>query len=325
MDLDASILTTYQGCKRKFILNSQWRSRKWRPHTLFDACLRRAIVKISDGLDPVEAASDARAWFMQTAANPGIETLDNPFIVAKDWCAMLDTILRALGKLTLLTLKDVPQIRLNSWLWWRPLCHQDDSGQLHRWITVDSWSQDDLMRELHSWFVTGDICLTRSPMMLHVIEIGRMYKGRRASPWARAWRHPGIPSLRLRFKKKDGGDLKTWKPVYLSDRESDKDADSWVEQLYSEQVAQHLMHHIAINLPPDSICADTQRQVLLEALAIRDLEGENPSYKSLPMSRAMCDGLTPCHFQPVCFNDKLVEINTLNLYTARDNNYAMVK
>ena len=324
MDLDASVLTTYQTCRRKFILDSQWRSLRWRPKNLFDACLRRAIVQISSGMDPVEAGKDARAWFMQTAAEPGLDVLGNPFVIARDWCAMLDTILRALGKLTLLVIKDVPMIRLNSWLWWRPLCHQDDSGQLHRWITADSWTDDDLMRELHSWFVTGDIAMTKTPMMLHVINIGRMYKGRRASPWARAWQHPAISSLRLRFKKKDGSDLKGWKPVYLADRNND-DADSWVEQLYSENVIGGLLHHVLVNVPSEAVCADTQYQIMHEALAMRVLLEESPSYRSLPMSRGMCDGMVPCHFQPVCFNDKLVEIDTLNLYKERESGYAAVR
>ena len=321
MDLDATLLTTYQSCRRKFILNSQWRSLRWRPKALFDACLRRAIVQISSGADPVAMATEAKAAFMQTAAEPGLDVLGNPFVIARDWCVMLDTILRAIGKLTLLCIKDVASVRLNSQFSWSPLAHQDDSGQLHRWITVDSWSDDDLMREMHSWYVTGDIALTRMPMMLHVIVIGRMYKGRRASPWARAWQHPGIPTLRLRFKH-----FENWKPVYLADRPGDEDADSWVEQLYKEGVVPSLMHHVMVNVPSVAVCIDTQQQVMLEASAMRDLLNDTSlaSYRAVPMSRPACDGMVPCHFQPVCFNDKLVTIDSLGLYKERESSYAAV-
>lgn len=319
LTLDATTLSIYQACRRKFLLNNEWKSLKWRPHALFDACLRQAIFKLSSGMPPEDVATDAVAAFMQTAAEPGLEVIGSPFAISQEWCAMLNTIIHSLARLTLLTIKDVPPSKLNSWLEWRPLCHQDDSGQLHRWITVDSWTENDLMRELHSWYVTGELAVLKVPMILHVIIIGRMQKGRRASPWARAWQHPGIPTLRLRFKHFEG-----WKPVYLSDREVEMDAKEWVDSMWKEGVAQDLVRHVSVSVPQDNICADTTRQIMLEASAMRDLLNDRTSFKALPMARVTCDAShAPCHFQPVCFNSNLVTVEELGLYKPRTARYSL--
>src|SRR5258705_7349655 len=151
--LDAPTITDWQSCKRKYLLHKEWRPVKWRAHSLFDACLRQAIFAISNGKDAITMASDARAAFLLAAANPGLEVPQGsqPYTIAKDWCTMLETILRAVSRLTLLTLHEPAYVPLDQITVWQPLAWADDTGQLHRWITVDRWDEDTLYREMHGW------------------------------------------------------------------------------------------------------------------------------------------------------------------------------
>jgi hypothetical protein len=257
---------------------------------------------------------------MQAAANPGLDlTPHDPFTLAKDYCAMLDTILRTVGRHPIMMLKDRTPLNLSPALSWRFLAHADDSGTLHRWITTDSWKQADLARELHSWWVMGDIAAAEAPMVLHVVLIGRIHKGRRASPWARGWKHPAMPSLRMRFVKKDGEALRNWMPYYLAD-DRDNDPDAWVEQLEREGVTGMLMHHIPVNPPPPEICRQTRTQIIQEALRMQELVVERAStpYDALPMSRNACDGgLVPCPFQDACYMTKPTDLASMGLYQNR--------
>ena len=97
MILDARTLTTLQSCPRRFLLEADYEVLRWRPKALLDACLRRGIAAISNGADAGATTSMMKVEFMQVAANPGIEVAygANPYVIAKDYCAMLDTVLRA--------------------------------------------------------------------------------------------------------------------------------------------------------------------------------------------------------------------------------------
>ena len=318
--LDATRISEYQACQRKLLLSHDWRVVRWRPKTLFDACLRRGILAMAAGTSAEQTAADVSAFFMQTAANPGLDlTATDPFTLAKDYCAMLDTVLRALARRPLMVLHERPPETLSSALQWRFLAHADDSGTLHRWITADGWRQADLARELHSWWVMGDISVAEVPMVLHVVEIGRLSKGRRASPWARGWKHPAMPSLRMRFVKQDGAALTNWKPHYLAD-DRDADPDAWVEQMEHEGVTGMLIHHVPVNCPPADVCLQTRAQIMLEARRIDELITERVSspYSALPMSRNACDGgLVPCPFQDACYTTTPIDLATLGLYQTR--------
>jgi len=310
MVLDAHAIGDYQACHRKGVLSRDWRPQKWPPKRLWDACFRSAVISIvQQAVPPAQAAADARARFLQAAANPGLDITTNPFLAAKDWCAMLDTTLRSMARAELPPqLREVPPVRLNSGVEWLPLA-QSDGQSLHRFISVDRWDDAARYRELHSWRVMGDVAVTGLPMILHIVEIGQMRSGRRASLWARAWKHPTMPSLSMRFKGKLPGAFKGWKPLYLSD--SHVSADDWVEQMWKEGAAQDLLHQVQVKVPQEHQRAAVVRDVLQEAIAIRELTEDEAAWSDLPMSRNACDGIVPCEFQSVCYSDGLIEIEKL--------------
>jgi hypothetical protein len=238
---------------------------------------------------------------------------------------MMDTVLRSVARMTLLTVKDPVPVRLNSSVTWRPLAVEDESGVLHRWITCDSFGAADVARELHSWWVMGDMAVTRAPMMLHAIEIGQIRNGRRASTWTRAWKHPMNPNLkRLRFRRMDetrpglGAGFEGWEKVYLADLPPDA-IEPWVDGMWREGAAQKALHAVNVDLPSDSILDDTLRQILREALDIRGaLERvESEPYTSYAMSRGACDGFVPCPFQAVCYTKTPADVGSMGLYQIR--------
>jgi hypothetical protein len=229
---------------------------------------------------------------------------------------MLDTILRSLAREGLPTdLTTPPPVRLNSMTEWAPMAHV--AGQtLHRWITIDHWGADDLSRELHSWRTLGDMVVTKLPMVIHVICIGQVRNGRRASAWARAWKHPTMPSLQMRFKGKQPGAFKGWKPLYFAD--AHVDADAWVEQMWKEGAAQELVTHTSVKMPTPAQCAEVLRDILAESAEMKILIDESTPWSVLPMSRNACDGIAPCPFQQVCYGDNVTDINNLGLYRKRE-------
>jgi len=309
------------------LLNYDFEVLHWRPKSLLDACLRAGILRVSHAEDPSAVASDMKAQFLQAAANPGLDAPrgTDTYKLAKDYCALLDTILRAAARWELPALADSPVVSLNSTTSWQPLASIDATGELHRFTTVDRWGDNDLSRELHSWHVFGDISATRRPMTIHVIEIGQTRNGRRASPWARGWRHPTMPNLRMRFVHQDGSTFKGWTPMYLADY-ANSDPAAWVEQMFREGVAQTLVRTVPVAAPSDPVIADTLSQILLEAARASVLITERRSipWSALPMSRAACDSIIPCAFQPCCHSEK-VNINEIGLYLPRKQAYAAVQ
>ena len=304
--LDASSISSWQSCRRRGILDRDWRPHKWRGKALADGTLRQAILALSGGMDAAATAGEATARFLQTAANPGLDASGDTYSLAKEWCALLDTVVRSVARAGVPKgLVEHPPVRLNSSVEWQPLAHV--SGQsLHRWVTLDRWDESALMRELHSWWVIGDIATTKLPLTLHVIEIGQVRSGRRASPWTRAWRHPAMSSLPLRFKRKDGRDFQGWKPTYLSDERVS--VESWVEQLWKEGAAQEVMHTIEVKVPTEHQCSRVLSDILVESLAMQEASGDH--WTMQPMSRNACDEWVPCPFQTVCYGD-VVDVASL--------------
>lgn len=314
MIIDAADITDWQACRRKGLLSHDWRYMKWRPSALWIACFREAVIAMSNGTPTAEAATIARGTFMQAAANPGLEFLHSPhsrdvYRIAKDWCAMLSTALEATARQRVPLLRPVDSIRLSPAIEWRPLSRLGADGQLHRWIACDRWDTDDLARALHGWYVIGDIAATRRPMMLHVIEIGQMRNGRQASHWARGWKHPKMPRLRVRFKRRGedhnpeaDSDLKGFRPWFMSDN-PDISVAEWVDQMEHDDVIRDVTHTVPVGVPSDAVCADVLRQVLQEASAMRDAITERGSlgWDALPMSRGACDWPVPCVWQQVCY------------------------
>ncbi len=315
--LDPTDISNFQACKRRYVLGRGWHPPRWRPKALFDSCLRQGIEAISGGVPAADAAKDARAKFLEMAASPGLDVTNDPYTVARDWCAMLDTVLRGIADDIPKGMLEPTPVTFNSQVSWQPRAWATE-GMLHRWITVSSWSDDDRARELHSWWVVGDVVVRRTPMTLHVVVIGTERKGRRASAWARAWKHPGLPNMQIHFLRKDGKPFRGWKPVYLADLRADPDA--WVEQMRNEGALALLRHKVSVRLPSDEARAEIKRQILVETEDMRMLaDSTRPqAWTELPMSRNACDGLVPCPFQNACYHEGFVSLSSLG-YVLRNH------
>ena len=321
MILSAQSLSHLQSCPRLFLLESDWIVLRIRPKLLFDACLRKGLLDLSNGADAAALAASLKADFLQVAANPGLDLPHgaDSYRIAKDWCAMIDTTLRAMAKWQTGKLRVPNPERLNSSSEWQTLAFAGEHGMLHRVITVDRWTEDQFSKELHSWYTFGDICVTSKPMTLHVIEIGQTRGGRRSSGWARGWKHPAMRNTKLKFLHKDGSTFQGWTAVHLADH-AELDADEWVEQMVREGATDKLTRHLVVDPPAEPVREDTLSQVLQEAARASRMLTERRSipWSALPMSRAACDGNVPCPFQQVCHRQG-VEIDKLGLYVPKDN------
>lgn len=319
--VDAGRISDWQTCRRRYLLNADWRVLRWRPKSLFDACLRRGVLALSQGGEVDKTVADASSAFLESAANPGLDIPygSNPFVIAKDWTAMLSTILPSLLRRGLPTLAAAAAVPLNGSVEWHTRAARGTDGMLHRWLTVDRWEPSDLSRELHSWWTLGDVAATRLPMVLHVIEIGQQRNGRRQSAWARAWKHPSMPSLRLRFRRTDGSEFRGYLPFYLSDQ-ARVSAEAWVEQMWQERAAEPLMHDAIAEVPDAATCDIILRDILAETIAMRAALTDRVSspFSVWPMSRGACDGgRVPCPWQAVCYASQVTDPSSLGLYQRR--------
>ena len=320
MILTASTLTDYQSCPRKTLLSTDWEILKLRPKQMLDSCLRRGILAITQGKDAGEVAEGMKAEFLQAAANPGMDTPRGakPYEIAKDHVAMIQTILRAAKRMELPVLAESPTVQLSSTVEYQPLAFTD-GVMLHRIITVDRWDDAALSRELHGWYTIGDQAVTGLPLTLHVIETGQTRNGRRASPWARGWRHPTLRNAhRIRFLHKDGTGFKGWTPVWLAD-ERELDAEEWVEAMWKEGAVQAAWKDIAVAPPTLSQRSGTLGQLRLEAHRMSVLISERQSnpWSAIPMHRGSCDGMVPCGWQEACYRESN-DVQESGLYRGRD-------
>lgn len=323
MILDSSRLGDWQGCHRRGILSHKWLPERWRPKTLFDRVLRKAIFTLSTSVanTPQKIAATARAEFMDAASNPGLDVPgEHTYRTAKDWCAVLDTVIRSIARLTLLNVHAIPdkdEWKFTSWM--------DDSGQLHRWLTVDRWDDSAMRREMHSWRTMGDIAFAEAPMQLHVIVIGqqRIPQGDKSmmsrlhSPWARRYKHPTMPALKERFRSPTGKGLGSgWKAVWLADTPHE-DPQDWVDQMWREGAAQPLLHHPTVNCPPVETCEDIRRQVGMEADAMEVTLASGMPWQMIPMARNSCDSGSGCPFRYCCHREKPLDPSEAGGYKLR--------
>lgn len=319
LTLSGQIISDYQSCERRIVLGSEWQAARWRPKLLFDHVLRWAIFEISNGADPVAVAEGATQQFVEACTDPGIDVIGDPYSQAKDWCAMLETIIRCLGRIVLLKLRRLQPIRLDDDTRWDPAAWADDTGELHRWVTVSEWDQDALVREVHGWHAFGDMAVLGLPMTLHAIHIGQMRKGRRASTWARGWLHPTFN--RLRFRQTSGKAFEGWRAAHLADIHPPQ-WDKWAEQIFAEGASIALTFHQRINAPSPSVCADTTRQIRTISAQIRYVMESQTPFHILPMSRSACDGHVPCMWQHACYAEHPEDTSRFHgIYRSRSGDY----
>ena len=290
-----------------------WKPARWRAKVLFDACLRKGVMSLARGGKVEQVAADARSQFLLIAADPGLDMIGDPYREAKNWCALLEVVLRWISLQTLPVLMDVPTVRVDG-LAWKVIAWGDDAAGLHRWVTVDSWDTDALSRELHSWRTIGDIVMTKRPMTLHVIELGQHRAGKHIGAWSRTFYHPGLPNLKWRFNKPEDT---SWKSVYFADQRV-MCAEEWVTAAERDGALSKLSHELLVKVPNEAAVEDTIRQMKSEARAMQELLELRGTYRDEPMSRAACDLYVPCMYQPVCYSDGAVDMGRLNFVQAAE-------
>lgn len=299
--LSASKLSTLQRCPRRYRIESEHVYEKWQPKALFDALLRRGIFDLSSGADAKSATVKACTQFFNTAKSPGIDVLGHdPYKVASDYTAMLQTVLEAVSRLELFVVQRRPNAKISDGVDWQFSGWQDQSGTLHRWITVDKWDQDRAISEAHSWQVAGDVAVGGCPMTLHIIEIGQMRNGRRESPWSRTYKHPVIAN-RYQFKKKSGRELGgEWTKLYFADS-PDSDAKVWVDLMVRDGVIEELIKHCDIKQPSKENSNRTLVDIRQMAQKAQEISGSDLA--TIPMYRTACDGIVTCVHQLACYTD----------------------
>lgn len=295
MNLDATSLSTFQRCKRRHALEREYRANRWHPKTLLDTIMRAAILELSGGKDVIITSQDACTNLINECAHAGLDTLHDPYTLAKDYCAVIRTVLESLSRISLLAIKPGATLQVGETEHcWRLSAFQDESGLLHRWVLVDKWDDDAKYRELHSWYCFGDCAAAQVGMTLHVIEIGRQSKGHQHTDWARCYKHPAIHN-KFRFRKVDGTPLeKSWIPVWFQNSELN-DPKIWVDLMTEDRI--NLIHHITLKEPLKEHVKQFQGEVEYEAERMREL-GEWPT---VPMSRPACDMPYICPYQDVCY------------------------
>jgi hypothetical protein len=293
MILSAPLLTNLQRCPRLVILNEGQAERRWYPKVLFDRCLREGIYRLSHG--NANATGLAMEMFLKAAKSPGLDSSRDPFTLAQDYIAMLQTILEAISRETILALKPGPSIIIDADLTWRCMSFQDDTGTLHRWATIDKLEDAAPMAELHSWYVSGDMLAARVPMQLHLIEIGNQRHGHQHSPWCKAFKHPAVAG-RFAFQKQDGRPLQgDWKPVWFQDSTANN-AKDWVDMMERDNV--RLIRHLQLKQASEKLCARNVEHVRQEAARLEALPED---YRELPIFRPACDKPYACQWQWKCY------------------------
>lgn len=317
--VDAASLSDFQTCKRRFILNSSWRLARWRPKLLFDVLLRRGIIGLARQQDVAQVAADAKATFLQRAADPGLDIIGrDPYQASKGWTSLLESVLHGIARTVLPVLHDPPVAKLTSDIDWRFLSWADDAGTLHRWVTVESWDADTISRELHSWRTFGDLVMSGCPLVLHAIVLGQNRNGRFLSPWTRAYVHPAMTNLKWKWMKPEDTN---WKPVQLMDQHK-LDVNEWIDRAWGQGAIQPLLQDQQVELPADSVIRDTKYQIVREAAEMARLVEERRSYLAEPMSRGSCDLYIPCAYQPVCHVAEPPDLVQLGLYIPRKAIYS---
>jgi hypothetical protein len=335
--LDANSLSVYQRCRRRWLIDRTWRPRRQHPKSAFDRLLRQGVLRLEAGEDATVVAQSLRTAFLKQAASPGLDFTRDAYTEAMEWAGMLEVVIEAVSRSPLEVTRPSQPVALSADVSWLPLARVDDSGCLHRWLTVDALDSDRLAAELHSWQVFGDIAAADAPLTLHVVVIGSVRDSggtrRRHSPWCRAWAHPVIVG-RLKMQRTGGRKLsgEQWKPVWRTDMPQ-MTAHAWVDLMAKEEALPGVIHHLSVAAVSPAHREQFVREMAQEAEAMRrllptatsrpagadilDPVRASADFWQVPMSRPACDGWRPCPYQPVCYGPVAVPIESLGAYEPR--------
>lgn len=296
MTLSASALTSGQLCPRRFVLERSEPRGRWHPKSLFDATARQAILELSQGYPKEKVVLAALSRFRALARDPGLEAVDDPWTLAQDFCACLQTILEALSREGLPLLQVIPSYPLGGDLHWQSQAFIDASGSLGRWVFPERLDADSLARELHSWGTFGEMAVLEAPMVLHLVALGTQRDGRRHSPWCRIYADPGVHG-HFRFRKKDGSPLGPgWKSQTFS--EARLSPEDWVNYLERDGLLPKLLTHFDLKALSPAQASEGLVQIRSEASRLGSLPSD---WRAVPMFRPACDFPYTCPWQFKCY------------------------
>lgn len=306
----------WQRCKRPWAISRTHNLFKWRPQSLLAACLRHGIFMLSNGEMLEKASVMAANNFLSSAKSPGLDLVGvDTYTLSLDYCAIIRNVLECLSRSPLVSLREVPAIRLSDNVSWQFLSHMDETGTLHRWKFVD-YIEEDIIPELHAWEVFGDIAAADAPMTLHLLAIGQRKGCHQNSPWCRIYSHPNLPNI-LHFKKKKGGELKgEWRPVWFSGNSANS-PKSWVDLMIRDNAVTGLVRHTNVSQVSEEHLKLFKRDVLMEAEGMATSRRDKVDPREYSMSRYACDHPYECPHQLFCYNTSL-SLEKTGIYQRRD-------
>lgn len=315
--LNSHLLTTWQQGRRKYLIERSYRFIRWHPRSLFNACLREALMKLSNGAELSVVQQGAVTRYLTIAKSPGLDVPGglNTYTIAMDYCGMMRNILEYVSGLTLLTVEVPTPVKLQCGAMWDFLSWRDESGVLHRWVMLNGSdiTTDRIQQECQTWYVFGDMAAGRVPMVLHVIATGTRVGSRIVSPWTRAWSHPRIANV-IRFQKKSGSELEgAWKEIWFADNPDSK-SRAWVNQMIEDEITDRLVQHITLRDLTSAHVDRFERDVSYEhsQMIASGIDGmTNPI--DLPMCRSYCNTPSPCPHQETCYSSHQ-NIDSTGLY-----------
>lgn len=319
-------IRSWQGCKRRYKIESQYRLLYRRPSELLGSVLRKSILNLSSGLQLQQVITMAVNGFMAFAKQPGLQVDRgiNTYTLTMDFVAIIRTVLEYISRTPVIKLKVPADYDLGYGISWKFSAFEDESGMLHRFRFVDSVNEDALMKEYHSWEVLGDMVLGDVPMTIHMFAIGKREKGvegkpssHQGSPWCRAYKSPGLKGL-YRFQKVSGKQLKeSWKAHYYAD-DIDTNPVEWVDWMLRDDVVGKLVKSVEVRQMGDGHIDRLKRDLKFELEDIARYAGY--AWDDMPMSKSMCDVPYTCPHQEVCYSENPVEVlKKSKIYKVIDN------
>ena len=270
--MNARVIDLLQTCPRWALLDADWQTRM-RPRLLFDEALQLGCAELAKGQNAEQAALVAVTHFQAFAASPGLACVGDPYVLAMDYCASLQTVLEAVSR----TVAETRALYFAS---------------------IKSFTTDDMSAFCHSWTVAER--MAQEPLVnlnVFLIELPSARRGRIHSPWCRAFEHSHI-KRRIQFQSKTGKPLVgDWKPFWLA-QQSSWSVREWVDKMLSENVRP--WRDITLKVLTEKVAEQIREEIKAE---MRRFE-RGPSFRDLPMHRRACDFPEPCPFQEACYGGK---------------------
>jgi hypothetical protein len=301
-----------QMCSRRAAIERDWYYRRWRPRALFNNCLSRLVAEISNGKDAEKAGQDAYTSFLEKCRNPGLELAYgvDPFKLAMDFAHALRVAAELLSRMTLLPVQSAQKIEVYPGYDWHPGVFKDESGALHWWHAIETFNNDVLASQGHSWR-WGDMAALDAPLTMHLVEIGFIRNNHLHGDLSRIFQHPAV--TKFKFKHRDGEVLASWKARFLqSIPEKAMPMKRWCDLLDEDRVQP--IHHVTMKQPEPWQLEEFKNEVIQETNRFNQLPG---NWRLAPKSRNACDILGGCPHQPLCYGPPNATPESIGGYVRR--------